>query len=190
MAARLADPRAGLVRVGRSFFAVALMGLAIEHFAFRQFVTGRAPAWPESIPGGPLWAYLTGIVFLLAGAAILAGKEGRLAAALAGGLILLGALLPHLPALAKAQVLSGEWTRAGKALVFVGGALAIAATFPKLEARRASRLLEVVNRRSQFLALGRVCLGLFFVVTGTQHFLFTEFVASLIPAWFPGDSVA
>jgi len=37
--------------------------------------------------------------------------------------------------------------------------------------------------------VGRVCLGVFLVITGIQHYLFTEFVASLIPAWFPGNAV-
>jgi uncharacterized membrane protein len=37
--------------------------------------------------------------------------------------------------------------------------------------------------------LGRVCLGIFLIITGIQHFLFTPFVASLIPDWFPGDPV-
>ena len=46
---------ARLIAVGRSFFGVALLGLGAEHFVFREFVTGRAPAWPDGIPGGLAW---------------------------------------------------------------------------------------------------------------------------------------
>jgi hypothetical protein len=63
-----------LIPVGRTFFAVALIGLGIDHFVFRDFVAGRAPAWPKSIPGRVVWAYLTGIVFVVIGIAVLADK--------------------------------------------------------------------------------------------------------------------
>jgi uncharacterized membrane protein len=159
-----------LVPIGRSLFAVALIGLGTEHFLFRDFVTGRAPAWPASIPGGAIWAYLTGVAFVLTGAAILLRRRAR-------------------PVVVAAPLLSGQWTGAGKALTFVGGLLAVAGTLPKLEAHRPTRLLEIANLEREPVLVGRVCLGLFLLLTGIQHFLFTEFVASLIPVWFPGDAV-
>ena len=165
------------------------MGLGVEHFIFQDFITGRAPAWPASMPGGLAWAYLTGIAFILIGLAIVSGKKARPATVLAGVLIFLWALLRHIPVVAADSLLSGAWTSAGKALTFVGGVLAIAATFPKMEPGRDTLLLKVVNLEGEFILIGRVCLGLFLVLTGIQHFLFTEFVASLIPGWFPGDAV-
>lgn len=177
-----------LVPIGRAFFAVALIGLGVEHFVFRDFVTGRAPAWPESVPGALLWAGLTGAVFVLTGVAILSGKLARPAAIVAAVLIFGWALLRHVPVLAAEPFLSGAWTRAGKAWTFVGGALAVAATFPKIRVGPAL-LSRLVNLGSAGFVVGRICLGLFLVLTGVQHFLFTQFVASLIPAWFPGDAV-
>jgi uncharacterized membrane protein len=178
-----------LIPIGRSFFAVALIALGIEHFVFEDFITGRAPPWPASISGGLIWAYLSGIVFIVAGAAILSGKQARSAAILAAVLIFLWALIRHIPMVAGDSLLSGAWTRAGKALTFVGGLLAMAATFPTIAAGRDTPPLKVMNLRGEFIVLGRICLGLFLVLTGIQHFMFTEFVASLIPGWFPGDAV-
>jgi uncharacterized membrane protein len=178
-----------LIPIGRSFFALALIGLGIEHFIFQDFITGRAPAWPASLPGGLIWAYLTGTAFIVIGVAILSKKKARSAAILAGVLIFFWALLRHIPVVATDALLSGAWTQAGKALTFVGGALAIAATFPKMKAGRNTPLLKFVNLESAFILVGRICLGLFLVLTGIQHFMFTEFVASLIPEWFPGDAV-
>jgi uncharacterized membrane protein len=178
-----------LVPIGRSLFAVALIGLGTEHFLFRDFVTGRAPAWPASIPGGAIWAYLTGVAFVLTGAAILLRRRARPAALAAAGLVFLWALLRHIPVVVAAPLLSGQWTGAGKALTFVGGLLAVAGTLPKLEAHRPTRLLGIANLEREPVLVGRVCLGLFLLLTGIQHFLFTEFVASLIPVWFPGDAV-
>lgn len=178
-----------LIPIGRIFFALAIIGLGIEHFIFQDFITGRAPAWPESVPGGLIWAYLTGAIFIGIGIAILTGKKARSAAMLAGALIFLWALLRHIPVVAADSFLSGAWTGAGKALTFVGGALAIAATFPKTRTGRNTPLLKFIDQEGPFILAGRICLGLFLVLTGIQHFLFTEFVASLIPGWFPGDAV-
>jgi uncharacterized membrane protein len=178
-----------LVPVGRIFFALALIGLGIEHFIFREFITGRAPAWPASIPGGMIWAFLTGLTFVLAAIAILLGKKARSAAILAAVLIFVWALLRHIPVVAADAFLSGAWTRAGKALTFTGGALAIAATFPKIQVSRETALAKLMNLGGEFIVLGRMCLGLFLVITGIQHFMFTAFVASLIPGWFPGNAV-
>lgn len=156
-----------LLPVGRTFFALALVGLGVEHFLFGTFVTGRAPAWPEGTAGGPLWAYASGLVFIATGLAALSGRYVRNAALIAAALIGVWALARHIPILATEALLSGAWTRAGKALAFLGGALALAG----------------------FIVAPRVCLGSFLVISGIQHFLFTKAVMSLIPGWFPGSPV-
>lgn len=182
MRSRLAFDRTG---IGRSFFAIGLIALGIEHFFFGDFITGRAPAWPESLPGRLVWAWLSGITFIVSGGAILLGKRARAAALLTAVLIASWALLRHIPILAAESFLSGAWTRAGKALTFTGGAMAIAATFPRMRAP----LLNFMNLRSELIVVGRGALGLFLVIAGIQHFLFTKFVVSLIPTWFPGNAV-
>jgi uncharacterized membrane protein len=175
-------------RIGRSFFAVGLIALAIEHFVFGDFVTGRAPAWPASIPGRTVWAYTSGLLVMVAGGTVLFGQRGRGGAVMAAILIGSWALARHIPVLAGVPFLSAAWTAAGKALTFTGGALAVAATFPNANAPGDSTLARLVNRRQEFVWAGRASLALFFVITGLQHFMFTEFVASLIPGWFPGHA--
>lgn len=179
-----------LLLTGRYFFAIAFIGLGVEHFIFQDFITGRAPAWPEPVPGKQVWAYLTGIGFIGVSLAILSGKKARVASIVAGTLIFLWAFLRHIPVVAADSFLSGAWTAAGKALTFTGGFLAIAATFPKEEGARKQRpLLKFMNLENEFIILGRLCLAVFLILTGVQHFIFTEFVASLIPEWFPGNAV-
>jgi uncharacterized membrane protein len=175
-------------RIGRSFFAVGLIALAAEHFVFGDFVTGRAPAWPSSTSGGTAWAYATGFLLIVSGGMVLFGQRGRDGAVLAAILIASWALFRHIPELAGVPFLSGAWTRAGKALTLTGGALAIAATFPNAGARRDSTLARLANGRQGFVWAGRASLALFFLIAGIQHFMFTEFVASLIPGWFPGNA--
>jgi uncharacterized membrane protein len=178
-----------LLPIGRSLFALALIGLGAEHFIFGAFVTGRAPAWPEPLAGGQAWAYVSGAFFIAIGGATLVGRHVRSAAFFAAGVIAAWALVRHLPALASEAFLSGAWTRAGKALTFTGGALALAAASPHFSRVRQTAAVAPAPRDGALIVLARTCLGTFLLISGVQHFLFTVLAASLIPRWFPGDHV-
>lgn len=151
--------------VGRVLFGLGLVAFGILQFVYGDFVPGRAPAWPTAIPGRLIWAYVSGALLIVAGAVIISGKKAREAAILSGTMILLWALLRHLPLVA-ANPHGAVLTQAGKALALCGGAFAVAG----------------------FTILGRLGLGSFMILAGIQHFLFADFVATLVPAWIPGSS--
>jgi uncharacterized membrane protein len=178
-----------LPEIGRYFFAIGILGIGIEHFIYQDFMMGRAPAWPESLPGKQLWAYLTGTAFVIISMAILTGKRVRVAMLIAAILIFFWAFVRHIPIIAGDQFLSGAWTAAGKALVFLGGALAVAATFPKTPSPGNTFIAKWMNLGPEFIITARICLGIFLVIAGIQHFMYAAFVATLIPGWFPGDAV-
>jgi uncharacterized membrane protein len=163
-----------LVPIGRLFYAIALLGLGAEHFIFGEFVTGRAPAWPDGVSGKLLWVYISGVFVILAGLSLVIHRLRREAMIGLAFLVFAWALIRHLPIIAGDEVLAGSWTRAGKALAFLGGSFAVAGTLPPM--------------KSPFITLGRFCLGSFLIVSGLQHFKFTAFVVTLIPAWIPGDA--
>jgi len=174
-----------LAAIGRTFFAVALLGLGLEHFVFQEFVIGRAPAWPEGVPGKALWVDGTGIVVLLAGLSLVMRRWERQAMLGLALLVFVWALLRHLPIVAADALLAGSWTRAGKALAFVGGLLAVTGTLPPIPGP-AGGWSRYANVTGPFVRLGGICLGCFLIVSGLQHFKFTAFVVTLIPEWFPG----
>lgn len=178
-----------LIPIGRVFFALALLGLGIEHFIFRAFVTANAPAWPDALPGGWVWAYLTGAVLIATSGTLFVGKKARFAALLVAGLVCLWALLRQIPAVTASPLFSVEWTHASKALRFIGGMLAIAATSPPAGGGNGTLLSRWVNRSSELILLARALIGPSLIINGIQHFIHTEFVAGLIPEWFPGDAV-
>lgn len=179
-----------LIPVGRTFFAIGLIGMAIQHFIYQEFITGRAPAWPDSVPGGPIWAAVTGIAFIGVGISMFIGKGARHAAIAAAVVIFAWAFLRQIPIVLADSLFAGTWTMAGKALTLSGGALAVAGTLAIERGRDASPSSKITNLGDAFVLVSRICLGMFLVITGIQHFIFTEFVASLIPTWFPGDSTA
>ena len=178
-----------LIPIGRTFFGLAVLGLGAEHFIFREFVIGRAPAWPDGVPGNLAFAYGWGVVVMLLGAAIVLRRWGRQAALALGVLVFAWALLRHVPVVIADSLLGGSWTSAGKALVFFGGSFAIAATFPPLPRATPGGWRRFASSTDAFVTLGRYCMGIFLILCGMQHFKYLAFVATLIPAWFPGNPV-
>jgi uncharacterized membrane protein YphA (DoxX/SURF4 family) len=169
---------------GRLAFAVGLVGFGVLQLIYGDFVPGRAPQWPSEVPGRLVWAYLSGAILIVSGAAIVSGKRARGAAILSGAMIFLWALLRHLPELA-ANPHGRVLTQTGKALALFGGAFAVAGSLPVKE-RITGVISGIVNSKDGFLSLGRWCLGAWLILGGIQHFQYTDIVATMIPAWIPG----
>ena len=125
-----------LIPIGRTFFALGLLGLAVEQFIFGDFVTGRAPAWPESMPGRLAWAYERDYP----DPGIHRNPHRQTRACRRDSGLPLDRLVGPGPAqsvLAAESFLSGAWTRAGKALTFAAGMLVMAAASPGRDTSRA-----------------------------------------------------
>jgi len=74
----IADP---FLKFGRYIFAMAFVAFGIQHFFDPRLTIRVGPPW---FPGRPIWMYLTGIFFVLAGSAIFLEKKARIAAKLLG----------------------------------------------------------------------------------------------------------
>jgi uncharacterized membrane protein len=176
----LLPPMRPLYPLGRIFFAIALVGGGVQHFIYRDFVLGRGPAWPASWPGQTVIADLTGLLFIVIGLAHISRVRAATPLALAGAVVVLvWALgrqlivwLPHVDA-------GIHLTEAGKALTYVGGLIALGGL-----ARAESRTADRPTCDAQVcVGIGRVCLGVFMIDSGVQHFQWAQFVATLVPTW-------
>jgi uncharacterized membrane protein len=116
------------LRVGRYFFALAMVAFGIQHFVNERLTMRVGPPW---FPGRPLWAYLTGTALIVAGAAIVIGKHARLAATLLGTILFLSFLLLHIPRILVNLHDPGPWTSAFEILAMCGGALTLATILPR-----------------------------------------------------------
>lgn len=172
-----------LYKYGRYFYAIGFIAFGIMHFVYGDFITGRAPSWPEQFQGQYFWAGISGLIMIVTGLSIFSTKWVRFAALFSAAIIFAWALLRHIPIVVADQLLGGAWTQLGKAIVFLSGILAIAGSYPKENYR--GFLASVVNTREKFIQFGKISLGLYLILCGIQHFLFTEFVASLIPPLIP-----
>ncbi|MEO8359344.1 MAG: hypothetical protein ABI672_04885 [Vicinamibacteria bacterium] len=149
---------------GRVLFGISISAFGVMQFAYGDFIPGRAPAWPEALPGRLAWSVTSGVIFVFAGVALALGRNARWPAAATGVLIAGWALGRRLPLL-MANPTGFVLTLTGKALALSGGALSMGG--------------------SALAPLGRLCLGAFMVLGGVQHFIYPTFVATLIPRWIP-----
>jgi len=168
-----------LVSVGRSFYALGMIGIGIEFFVFRNFIPVIVASFPAAIPGRTLWIYVIGAAIIAAGLAILLNVQGRTVAAVLGWALLGSLLIDHIPAqLAHNPGILGVWGNAFKILTLCGGAWVAAGSFQLGSPARPSPV-------EKFMSFGRYFLAITVVVFGYEHFLYTDFVATLVPAWIP-----
>jgi uncharacterized membrane protein len=153
--------------VGRVFYGIAMVAFGLLHIGYGDFVTRVVPWWPAALPGRPLWADLIGALLVAAGGALLLNVRTIAVSTLLAAALLVSFVLLGVPLAAADTPLGGSWTAAGKILALCGGALLIA---------RAPRVWW----------LGTWFFAAFLILCGIQHFLYIDFVVSLIPSWIPG----
>lgn len=174
---------ARIVAIGRLFFALGIAGIGFEDFFFGQFIPVVVPLGPQWIPGHAFWVYCVGALLLASAGAILAGIQARAAAFVLGVLFLLSVLLLRLPAHVLAGAVSlGAWTDPFKAFTLSGGAFVVAGTLLKGDAGRASSFSGLLDKLTP---LGMYPVAVTMIVFGIDHFLYTPFVVTIVPAWLP-----
>jgi len=125
-ATSLEDPRESadpFLRVGRYFFALAMVAFGSQHFVNERLPIRVGPPW---FPGRPLWAYLTGIALVVTGVAIFLGQKAQLAATFLGTILFLLFLFLHIPRILVNLHDPGPWTSGFEILALCGGALVLA----------------------------------------------------------------
>ena len=176
-----------LATLGRLFFGIGIFAFGIQQFIYGDFVPGRAPAWPASLPGRLVWAYVSGAVLIVAGAAIIFKWKVRWAGFVVGALVFLWALLRHIPEVAANPSSGTVLTSTGKALTLWGGAFAVAGSVRATEGAHSDAASGTGSADQRLILIGRLCLGVFLILCGIEHFVFAQFVAPLVPAWIPGS---
>jgi uncharacterized membrane protein len=176
-----------LVRVGRAFYGIGLAGIGLQQFIYSSFRPVLLPQWPSWIPWPMAWAYLAGAALVLAGGIIIFSKNARKTAIIAGISFLLLFLLFHVTYQLFVSPYSfhlGNWTDPLKELAFSGGAFLIADTYRHTNARVSK--ISFRNLPDALISFGNIFFSITMIVFGIDHFLYTEFVATLVPSWVPG----
>jgi len=108
-----------LAYFGITLFAASMIVFGQQHFQYAAFIAQLIPQW---IPWHLFWAYATGCVFVLGGAALLSRYTRPFAAASLGTMFFLWFVLLHLPRVVSTSGKGEEWTSAFVALGCSGAA--------------------------------------------------------------------
>jgi len=164
-------------------YALGVAGLGLQQFFFPGFRPVFVPGWSGFQPE-PL-VYLFGIALIIASGCILFKFHAKSALLIMAVVFLLFAVVLHIPFNISNDLISpGAWTNALKILAFSGGALIIADSFDNDESERPSRFNEVLGK---LIPAGRFFFATMLIVFGIDHFLYAEFVATLVPEWIGGN---
>ena len=175
-----------LIKTGRAFYGIGIAGIGVQQFIYADFRPVLLEQWPSWIPWLTAWAYLAGAALIIAGAIIIFSKNAAKTALVLGIAFLLFFLAFHVTYQLFGSPYSfhlGLWTNPLKELAFSGGAFVIAASYP---AERLNTDKSFRTRLSDiFIPYGRIFFSIMMIVFGYDHFLYKEFVATLVPAWIP-----
>ncbi|MBV8684397.1 MAG: hypothetical protein JO111_16090 [Caulobacteraceae bacterium] len=114
------------VRLARAIYALAMIDFGVAHLAYVTFTGALVPAW---LPSHAAWVYFTGLAYIAAGAAMLAGVAARLAAALSAVQMGLFTLLVWVPVVARGAAKAEDWSELTISLALAAAGWVIADTY-------------------------------------------------------------
>jgi len=169
-----------LKQIARIFYGTGIAGLGILHFLYQGFRPVILPVPPESTAHLSVLVYATGAFLFITGLLIATGKYVKPVALLLALVLFLFFICGHLPnRLINMPSVLGAWTDALKLLALCGGALIAARIFPQ----QTNSFFRILDRTT---FLGRFFFGIMLIVFGIDHFIYTDFVKTLVPNWIPG----
>jgi len=176
-----------LIRAGRIAFGICLVGLSVQGMFYRDFDPVFLPDASSWLPFHTALEYIWCLILILSGFCIILEKKSREVSLVLGGIFLILFLfcqVPHLLFVDPNGKALGSWTHALKELAFSGGAFVVAGSYSHMTAiRPESRLIKLLEKLIPF---GRIFFSITMIAFGIDHFLYTEFVADLVPAWITG----
>jgi uncharacterized membrane protein len=174
-----------LLTAGRVNYALGIAGLGLQQFFFPGFRPVFVPAWFESLSNAEPLVYLFSAGLIVVSGCILFNVKAKSALLILAVVFLLSFLLLHIPSnLAQNLISPGAWTNALKVLAFSGGSLILAGSFEEDESVKPSALNRTLGK---LIPLGRFFFGVMLIVFGIDHFLYAQFVATLVPEWIGGN---
>lgn len=168
-----------LKKAGRLVFAIGIAGLGLQQFFFHGFRPVFIPAWPSWMPEPQLFIYLSGVGLIIASLFIVFNFQPRKTSLILGCVFLALLILFHIPFhVVQRNTSLGSWTNTFKILAFSGSCFVLAGSLPDDADKRRTFLEKLIPR-------GRIFFGIMMFVFGIDHFLYYQFVETLVPRWIP-----
>jgi hypothetical protein len=177
-----------IVKVGRKAFGICLLALGIQGLFYGDFDPVFLPDASSWLPFHTVLAYLWTLILMAAGILIIWEKKAKEISLVLGGIFLIFFLICQVPHLLFANPYGkslGTWTKALKELAFSGGAFILAGSYSGDNFKSKSVLINLLKK---IIPFGRVFFSITMIMFGIDHFLYTEYVAPLVPVWIPGHN--
>lgn len=170
-----------LNKLWRAFFAVGMIGIAVQQMICKDFrPVVLLPGYPAWLTHRVIWTYIFSIALIAACAGIIFEIKARSASLIMAGAFFLLVLLFQISGQPYPGHI-GSWTDAFKELTFSGGAFIVAGSFP--QENNPSGLIKLLGK---LIPLGKYFLAITMAIFGFMHFVYPDFVSTLVPDWIPG----
>ncbi|MEP6646174.1 MAG: DoxX family membrane protein [Saprospiraceae bacterium] len=182
-----------LIKIGRSFYGIGIAALGIHQLIIKDFRTeilSPFPAWAHKFIAFPI---VTGIALLLTGV-IISGvfkikfvdtKKVCLYLGFCFLALFITSHLSYILIFSPDDPLRLEaWFGAAEILAYSGGAFVMAGSFPESRIS-GSRKNFFTILLEKLIPCGRIFYSVLMILFGWSHFVFTDFVATMVPKWLP-----
>lgn len=167
-------------RIGRNIFALAVVAFGAISLVCGEVLLGLEPI-PPAFPGRIALAYLSGVIMLTAGVAMLSAKRSLTGATMLSASFAIWLLSMHVPTLVMHPTNGGAWTTALELFALLGIALVVVGA-----SLRESQTSESSHGLSERVAtFGRLMFAVSLPGFGALHFVYAQLVSGIIPEWFP-----
>jgi len=171
-------------KLWRLFFAVGLFAIAIQQLVVADFMPVILPAgYPAWLSHRLIWDWVFSILLAAACLCIFFRIKARLVSLLTAGVLLLFVLIFQVPG----QLSIPEpfhlfvWSNPFKELTLSGGAFLVAGSFV-----RGNNVSGLEHFLEKLIPAGKYFFAVTMVVFGAMHFVYLDFVTTLVPNWIPG----
>ena len=170
-----------LKTIGKIFYGLGIAGIGGLHFIYPGFRPVLLPVPPEATQNLNFLVYLTGAVLVFVGIFITLRQNVKTISLFLGLLLMLFLIIGHLPNRLKYNPdILGAWTDALKLLALSGGAFIIS----KVYGDKKNNKIRIIEKIGLY---GKYFFALMLIIFGIDHFLYTDFVKTIVPTWIPGE---
>lgn len=180
-----------LTKIGRLLYGLGLIAVGIHQLLLKDFrseIFPRLPAWAHQYVVFP---FLASIALIFAGIMISGIFTTRAVITknicLYAGFCFLALIITcHLPYIlifsADKAFRLDVWFDAGEELAYCGGAFVMAGSLAENNWSRNKKSLFLI-RLEKLIPSGRIFFAILMLLFGCSHFVFTDFVATMVPKW-------
>lgn len=180
----------GLIKIGRLFYGIGIIALGVHQLIIKDFrseILSPFPAWAHEYS---VFSILTSLVLIVTGI-IISGIikikfiDTKKVCLYLGFGFLTAFVVSHLPYIFifntdKANI-TQIWINAIEELTYSGGAFVLAGSF---SSNKGENKFDAFLER--LIPFGRIFYSLLMLLFGLSHFLFAQFVSTMVPKWLPG----